>query len=198
MMTAMRSVHRLFAASVAVVACVVLVAACGDAGKLQTSRATTKIPAELRQTYKGVQVGKTTCTPAKVKLAAGVPFSCVTTIEGQQVHVAVVQDDQKGNVSFTLDKGVVVSADRAADLVKTLSKTTSSSTIPSTPVPSSATCPGPAVRVMDKLQSFQCSVVIDGAPTPYMVILCDLPSSFTYLAGDTVSDPAGTCKQTNP
>jgi hypothetical protein len=195
MMTPMPSARRLLAAPVVALA-LVLLASCGDAGKLETSRASTKIPSELRKTYRGVQVGKTTCTPVKVKLAAGVPFSCVTTIEGQTVHIAVVQDDQKGNVSFTLDKGIVVSVERANDLVKMLSKPSTDSSAPSLPPPSAADCPGPAVRVLDKLQSFQCSVTISGAPTPYQVILCDLPAHFTYLPGETVADPAATCRST--
>lgn len=193
MMKPMPIARRSVFAAIAVAVALSLLAGCSDASKLDTSRAARKIPVELGQKYPTAVIKNTKCTPNKVKLAAGVPFNCKAEIQGQVVHIAVVEDDQKGNVSFTLDKALVDVDKQSQDLVATLAKTND----PSTGTPTAATaadCPGPRVRVMDVDQTFTCSVTIAGVASPYSVIVCDIPARFVYISGATVDDPAGQCK----
>ncbi len=75
----------------------VTLAACGssnlDAQKLQNT-----ITAKINEVAPGAQV--TVSCPSDIKPQQGGTFQCSATVNGQQVNLAVTQNDDKGNVSY--------------------------------------------------------------------------------------------------
>ncbi len=172
----------------------VLLAACGSTGKLDTSKAEQLIPKTLRRSYPGTEVGTTTCKPRKVKLAAGVTFNCSTSLDGQPLVATAVQDDKHGNLRFVLDKPVVYVPQVAKDLASKFGNTASSNGTPPA-TPPVASCAGKKARVLAVLQSFTCTLSVEGTPVPYSVVACDAVPHLVYLPSESLTDPAKACQQ---
>lgn len=187
-----RRAPRTAALLAALLALGIVAAGCGSAGGLSTSKAETKIPAELRQRYPGVDVGATTCSPKHVKRQAGVTFTCALTVQGQKVDASVVQEDDHGNVSFLLDKVVLSVPKIQADLATKFAKVAAGSGAAGPPT---ASCPGDPVRVLDVYGSFRCSLTIAGQPAQYAVLVCDSTPRLLYVAAASVRDVATACRQ---
>lgn len=154
--------------------------------KLDTARAQRKIPAQLAAVYRPAAVGSMSCTPRKVALKPGGTFRCNTAIDGQPVSVQVVEDDDKGNVSFHLDKAVVVTQRASHELASNLAHQQRAGKV-------AVACPGPNARVLAVGQAFDCRVTFAGSVTPYRVFACDLRGTLKYLPAAAATDGSKAC-----
>lgn len=192
-MPPVHAARRLPLAVLSLVAIAVLAVACGESRKLDTSGAENKIPRQLHREYPKARVGDTKCEPGKVKLAAGVTFTCTSTLDGQPVQMSVVEDDSHGNVRFVLDKPVVYVPDMTKDLADKFGTKSQGSSSPATPP--KVSCPGAPTRVLSVLGSFRCTLTVDGQATSYSVVVCDPKPQLLYVPTDQLKDPAAACKK---
>lgn len=164
-------------AVVAVAAAVLLATGCGSRS-LDSSKVESEISAKLAKDHAPLVVGSTAC-PSVPAPRAGARFTCTTKVGGATVGVVVTMTDDNGRITFTTRRAVVSRVDVEHDLTERLHAAYDE---PGNEMTITATCPGPAVRVLAVGATFSCRVVAGGDALAYEVTVADAAGNVTYRA----------------
>ena len=152
--TRRRTPRPFLGSGLALVACLIGLAACSHHDQLDTSKAQEQIGTKLEAYYRPSPVSGTRC-PDRVPLAKGSTFHCSTRVQGQTVGIVVTQLDDTGRVSFEPAAAVILVDKTVSDLRARLATLYAQD---GTPSQVSVDCGSDPVRVISPHGSFTCAV----------------------------------------